>query len=260
MASTALEKRPAGGRGQEPTASRVPVFCSTDDPRPCITLCDATNSCSCGCEEVRQLLEGEIRSRGLEVRVGAMKIGCNGECPYGPMIGFPQKGLFYTRVKPERAREVVSETLEKGLILFDLLHIDPVKATSGSVLYDRSGFIATIDDSYCMVQTARYFLQFDEGVSCGKCVPCRVGSVELREILDGIIQGKGQLEDIPRLELVCRAMQDAPYCDFARTTSGPVVTLLKHFRSELEAHIEQRLCPARACRDLQGKAEEQPEE
>jgi NADH:ubiquinone oxidoreductase subunit F (NADH-binding) len=107
-----------------------------------------------------------------------------------------------------------------------------------------------------MVQVARYFLKFEEGVSCGKCTPCRVGSMELLEILERIIGGAGQPDDLQRLELVCRAMQDAPYCDFARTTSGPVVAALKHFRSEFEAHVDQGVCPAGACEALRGKKEE----
>jgi (2Fe-2S) ferredoxin len=179
-----------------------------------------------------------------------MKVGCNGDCPYGVLVGFPQRSFFYKKVDRELAREVVSGTLAQGHILFDLLHIDPLKATSGKILYDRSGFIATIDDSFCMVKVAQYFLQFEEGVSCGKCVPCRVGSIELREILERIIQGKGEPEDLERLDLICRAMQDAPYCDFARTTSDPVVAILKYFRSEFEKHVDQLVCPAGVCEGL----------
>ena len=233
--------------------SQLPVFCRSDEPRPCVTICAPSADCECGCEEVRRVLEEEITARSLGVGVDDMKVGCNGECPYGVLVGFPQRGYFYSHVSPEQAREVVTGTLEKGHILFDLLHIDPLKSTSGRILYDRSGFIATIDEGYCMVQVASYFLEFEEGVSCGKCTPCRVGSVELREILARIIDGEGQPDDLQRLDLVCRAMQDAPYCDFARTTSGPVVAVLKHFRSEFEAHIDQRVCPAGACEVLRNE-------
>lgn len=237
--------------------SQVPSFCRTDEQRPCITICIPSATCECNCEEVRRMLEEEIASRNLGVSLGEMKVGCNGECPYGVLVGFPQRGYFYSQVSPEQAREVVTGTLEQGHILFDLLHIDPLKATSGRILYDRSGFIATIDEGFCMVQVARYFLDFEEGVSCGKCTPCRVGSVELREILERIINGEGQPEDLQRLDLVCHAMQDAPYCDFARTTSGPVIAVLKHFRSEFEKHIDQGVCPAGACEKLGREAEEE---
>ena len=236
--------------------AQVPIFCRSDEQRPCITICSPSATCECDCEAVRRILEEEITARNLGVSVGEMKVGCNGECPHGVLLGFPQRGFFYSQVSLEQAREVVSGTLEKSHIIFDLLHIDPLKATSGKILYDRSGFVATIDDSFCMVQVARYFLQFEEGVSCGKCTPCRVGSVELREILERIINGEGQPDDLQRLDLVCRAMQDAPYCDFARTTSGPVVSVLKHFRSEFEAHIDRGECPAGVCEGLVKKVEE----
>lgn len=241
--------------------SQVPIFCHSDEQRPCVTICAPSASCECDCDEVRRILREEITSRNLEVSVGEMKVGCNGECPYGVLIGFPQKGYYYSHVSPEKAREVVTGTLEKGHIIFDLLHVDPLKSTSGRILYDRSGFIAAIDQGFCMVRVAHYFLEFEEGVSCGKCTPCRVGSLELREILERIMRGEGQPDDLQRLDLVCRAMQDAPYCDFARTTSGPVVAALKHFRSEFEKHVDQRVCPAGACEALgrEGQGEKIPE-
>lgn len=240
--------------------SQVPNFCQANEQRACITICEPPETCDCDCHEVRKVLEKEIAASDLGVTVGAMKVGCNGECPYGVLVGFPQKGFFYEQVDRKRAREVVKGTLANGHILFDLLHVDPLKSTSGKILYDRSGFIATIDDSFCMVKVAQYFLQFEEGVSCGKCVPCRVGSVELREILERIIGGGGEPEDLQRLDLVCKAMQDAPYCDFARTTSGPVVTILKHFRSEFEKHVDQKVCPAGACGGLPKELEQEKEE
>jgi (2Fe-2S) ferredoxin len=240
--------------------SQVPNFCQANEQRTCITVCASSDRCKCDCEEVRKVLEKEIAASHLGVTVGAMKVGCNGECPHGVLVGFPQRGFFYEQVDRERAKEVVKGTLAHGHILFDLLHVDPLKSTSGKILYDRSGFVATIDDSFCMVKVAQYFLQFEEGVSCGKCVPCRVGSVELREILERIIGGGGEPEDLQRLDLVCRAMQDAPYCDFARTTSGPVVTILKHFRSEFEKHVDQKVCPAGACAGLPKELEQEKEE
>lgn len=251
MASSASkDKNPAAG-------SQTAVFCQDANRRPCVTICAPADSCKCDCEEVRRVLEEEIAAINLGLTVGTMKVGCNGDCPYGALVGFPQRGFFYEQVDGEKAKEVVSGTLAQGHILFDLLHIDPLKATSGRILYDRSGFIATIDDSFCMVKVAQYFLQFEEGVSCGKCVPCRVGSVELREILERIIGGKGEPEDLQRLDLLCRAMQDAPYCDFARTTSDPVVTILKHFRSEFEKHVDQKVCPAGVCEGLTKEVEEE---
>ena len=101
-----------------------------------------------------------------------------------------------------------------------------------------------------MVQVARCFIDFDAGVSCGKCVPCRVGSVELGKILDRIILGRGTPEDLPQMDLICHAMQEAPYCDFARASSGTIMSILRHFRSEFEAHMAEGGCFTRSCREI----------
>jgi (2Fe-2S) ferredoxin len=259
MALTLLKRKPCESRlenrvGAEPDASK---FCLPSETRPCITVCYHSESCMYDCKSVREALEEEIRARNLGILVKPMKAGCEGDCPYGALLGFPQKGFFYRGVTADRAREVVAETLLMGHILFDLLFIDPFKSTSGLILYDRpSRFIATIDESFCMVQVSRYFVKFNEGVSCGKCTPCRVGSVELGEILDRVIQGKARFEDLKRLELIGTAMQETPYCDFARVCSGPVLTALQYFRAEFELHVDEHICPAGVCEALVNKPPE----
>jgi (2Fe-2S) ferredoxin len=235
---------------------RRPFFCGTGERGPFVTVCSGNSAgrCSCGSEEVRQAIEEEIRSRGLNVRVAAMKVGCNGACPYGPLVGFPQGGFYYHRLTPERAREVVFETIEKGHILFDLLHLDPLQSTSGRFLYDHaSGFIAVLDEDRCMVQVAKYFLDFDKGVSCGKCTPCRAGFVYLREIVDAIAGGEGRPEDLYTMRAIMEAMRQAAFCEYAGRGSGPLAAILKHFRSEFELHISQKSCPAGECMKLCGR-------
>ena len=87
---------------------RQPFFCGAGRGGPLVTVCgNGTRRCSCGCEAVRQAIEEEVRSRELNVRVAAMKVGCNGTCPYGPLVGFPGGGFYYHRLTPERARELV---------------------------------------------------------------------------------------------------------------------------------------------------------
>lgn len=230
-----------------------PFFCGTGESGLFVTVCTGNNAgrCSCGGEEVRQALEEEIRSRGLNVRVAAMKVGCNGACPYGPLVGFPQGGFYYHRLTPERAREVVFETIEKGHILFDLLHLDPLQSTSGRFLYDHaSGFIAVLDEDRCMVQVAKYFLDFDKGVSCGKCTPCRAGFVYLRQLVDAITRGEGRPEDIPTMLAIINAMHQAAFCEYAGRGSGPLAAILKHFHVEFDLHIEQKSCPSGGCASL----------
>ena len=235
---------------------RLPFFCGTGGRGPFVTVCGGNSAgrCRCGCEEVREALEEEIRSRELNVRVAAMKVGCNGICPYGPLVGFPGGSFYYQRLTPERAREMVFETIEKGHILFDLLHLDPLQSTSGRLLYDHaSGFIAVLDENRCMVQVAKYFLEFDKGVSCGKCTPCRAGFVYLREIVNAIAGGEGRSEDLHTMRATMEAMRQAAYCEYAGRGSGPLAAILKHFRSEFELHISQKNCPAGECLKLSGR-------
>ena len=237
---------------QEP-GPRRPFFCGTGGQRAFVTVCSANGNgrCACGSEEVRRALEEEIRLRGLDVRAAAMKVGCNRTCPYGPLVGFPGGGFYYHRLTPERAREAVSETIEQGHILFDLLHMDPLQSTSGRILYDHAtGFIAVMDEGRCMVQTAKYFLDFDKGVSCGKCTPCRAGFVYLRELVDAVGCGEGRTGDIQAMLAVIRTMKQAAFCEYAGRGSGPLAVILKHFRAEFDLHIEQKLCPSGACAGL----------
>jgi (2Fe-2S) ferredoxin len=232
---------------------RRPFFCGTGERGPFVTVCGGNSAgrCGCGCEEVRQALDEELRSRELNVRVAAMKVGCNGTCPYGPLVGFPGGSFYYHRLTPERAREAVFETIEKGHILFDLLHLDPLQSTSGRFLYEHaSGFIAVMDGSNCMVQVAKYFLDFDKGVSCGKCTPCRAGFVYLRQLVDAITHGEGRPEDIQTMLAIMDAMRQAAFCEYAGRGSGPLAAILKHFRAEFELHIEQKACPSGECTSL----------
>jgi (2Fe-2S) ferredoxin len=251
MAFGFLKKADPTERVQPTSALRVPTFCKESGESACITVCARSEGCTCGCEEVKQAIVNEIRSKGLVARVGRIKAGCNGECPFGPLVGFPGRGFYYHRLSPERARQVVSETLENGHILFDLLHVDPCHATSGRFIYDHpSGFIAAIDENSCMVQVARYFLEFEREVSCGKCVPCRAGSVRLREILDGIVAGKGRPEEMEEMTAICEAMRLAAYCNYGAFGSGPLAAILKHFRGEVEVHITEKVCPTGGCENL----------
>jgi (2Fe-2S) ferredoxin len=176
---------------------RPPFGCGLDAAGAFITVCAGDGACRCGADAVRRAIEEEIRTCGLNVRIAAMKVGCHGACPYGPLLGFPGGGFFYHRLTPDRAREAVFETLAKGHILFDLIHLDPLQSTSGRYLYDHeSGCIALLDENRCMVQAAKYFLDFDRGVSCGKCTPCRAGFPYLDEIIEAIAAGEGRLEDL----------------------------------------------------------------
>ena len=121
-------------------------------------------------------------------------------------------------------------------------------ASVGSIM--GSGGMIVIDDESCMVDMARYFLTFTENESCGKCVPCRMGTQHLLRILTAITQGRGKLADLDTLRKIGDTMKNASLCGLGQTAANPVLTTLQYFEDEYRAHIENHNCPAGACRAL----------
>lgn len=113
-----------------------------------------------------------------------------------------------------------------------------------------SGGLVVMDDETCMVDIARYFMEFIQEESCGKCTPCRVGTKRMLEILQRICGGEGQDGDIERLELLCEQIRTASLCGLGQGAPNPVASTLRHFRHEYEAHIYEKKCPAKVCRAL----------
>lgn len=113
-----------------------------------------------------------------------------------------------------------------------------------------SGGMVVMDDETCMVDIARYFMDFTQDESCGKCVPCRVGTRRILETLERICDGKGQEGDIEFLEMLCEQVRANSLCGLGQGAPAPVVSTLKHFRDEYEAHIYEKRCPAKVCRAL----------
>lgn len=113
-----------------------------------------------------------------------------------------------------------------------------------------SGGMIVMDEDTCMVDVARYFLNFLSDESCGKCVPCRAGIDQMVRILNRICEGKGEPGDIELLEEICETTRDASLCALGQTAPNPVLSTIKYFRDEYKAHIEQKRCPARVCKAL----------
>ncbi len=110
-----------------------------------------------------------------------------------------------------------------------------------------SGGMIVMDDKTCMVDVARYFVSFLEGESCGKCLPCREGLRHMNEILTRITQGKGKRGDIPLLEELAAVLSDSSLCALGQQASNPVMSTLRYFRDEYEAHVKDKKCPAGVC-------------
>ncbi len=250
---------PFGAKGgQGPSAGETGVqadvresFCAPSSTVACITVCSSKGGCECGSEAVRLALVEELEKRQLPVEVGLGKVGCGGKCTKGPYVGFPGKEFFYLGVKPENAGEVVEQTIVNGYILFPYLSIGPDRSYRNDIIYEKdTGLIASIHDKVCMVEVAKYFLEFETGLSCGKCVPCRIGMKRMMECMERMVSGEATMEDLEQVKSLCQAMLDTPLCEFAMTSSRPVLSAVTHFEDEFRAHIERQECPAGVCADL----------
>ncbi|MGB5158810.1 NuoF family protein [Desulfobacterium sp. N47] len=116
---------------------------------------------------------------------------------------------------------------------------------AGSIM--GSGGIVVMDEETCMVDVARYFLDFTQRESCGQCIPCRLGTKQMFDILDDITKGKGQPEDIDMLLEIGEAVAKTSLCALGKTAPNPVLTTLRFFRHEYEAHINEKRCPSGVC-------------
>jgi len=119
---------------------------------------------------------------------------------------------------------------------------------AGSIM--GSGGMIVMDDTTCMVDIARFFMEFIQDESCGKCTPCRVGTRRMLDILERICAGQGRAGDIEVLEMLCKQIRATSLCGLGAGAPNPVESTLKHFRHEYEAHIYDKKCPAKVCRAL----------
>lgn len=113
-----------------------------------------------------------------------------------------------------------------------------------------SGGMVVLDEDDCMVEVARYFLEFTQRESCGKCTLCRLGTKHMLEMLQDITKGKGKPEDMDLLFELAEDVKDGSLCRLGKTAPNPVLTTLRYFRDEYEAHVRERRCPALRCKDL----------
>ncbi len=113
-----------------------------------------------------------------------------------------------------------------------------------------SGGLIVMDEDTCMVDIAKFFLEFTVDESCGKCTPCRVGTKRMLEMLDKITRGKATLEDLDKLEELCYYIKANSLCGLGQTAPNPVLSTLKYFRHEYEAHVVEKKCPAGVCKHL----------
>ena len=184
-------------------------------------------------------LTGKIANSGLvEVPMG---ISIR-EIVYGIGGGIPQNRNF---------KAVQTGGPSGGCLPADMLDL-PVDyeslAQAGSIM--GSGGMVVMDEDTCMVDVARYFLSFIQDESCGKCVPCRLGTKQMLDILEGITKGEGRIEDIALLLELAESIKAGSICGLGQTAPNPVTTTLRYFRDEYEEHIIQKRCRALSCQSL----------
>ena len=121
-------------------------------------------------------------------------------------------------------------------------------ASAGSII--GSGGMVVMNEDSCMVEVAKYFVGFTENESCGKCIPCRMGTQHVHMILEKITSGEGEMEDIERLKKIADTMKKSSLCGLGQTAPNPILTTLRYFEDEYIAHIKDKKCPALACPKL----------
>lgn len=184
-------------------------------------------------------LVGNINNTGLvEVPMG-MKLR---EIVYDIGGGIPNGKKFKAVQTGGPSGGCIPEKLMTLPIDFDRL------TEAGSMM--GSGGMIVMDEETCMVDVAKYFLDFLQEESCGKCVPCREGILRMSEILDDITKGNGKEKDIELLEELAVVIKDTSLCALGGTAPNPVLSTIKYFRDEYEAHIKDKKCPAGVCKDL----------
>ena len=113
-----------------------------------------------------------------------------------------------------------------------------------------SGGLIVMDEDTCMVDIAKFFLEFTVDESCGKCTPCRIGTRRLYQLIDKITTGKAELEDLDKIRELCAHMKSTSLCALGQTTPNPVISTMRYFEDEYIAHVKDKTCPAGVCKDL----------
>jgi NADH-quinone oxidoreductase subunit F len=195
---------------------------------------------------------GSERSKGTKVFSLAGKIKRGGliEVPMGITIRQIVEEIGGGVAEGRRFKAVQIGGPSGGCIPAELANtpVDYEALTEAGAMMGSGGLVV-LDDTDCMVDVARYFLQFTQRESCGKCTPCRIGTRQMLDILDRLCSGQGKKGDLKELEELALMVKSTSLCGLGQTAPNPVLTTLRYFRDEYEAHIEGR-CPAGVCKEL----------
>ncbi len=196
---------------------------------------------------------GTENSKGTKVfaLTGKIKKGGLVEIPMGKTLRDVIYGIGGGIKEDKPFKAVQMGGPSGGCIPADLLDtVIDYKALASTGAIMGSGGMVVMDESTCMVGMAKFFLDFTALESCGKCVHCRIGTARMQEILTRIVKGEGKEGDIELLEELCEAIKDGALCGLGQTAPNPVLTTIRYFRHEYEAHINEKKCPAKECVEL----------
>ena len=181
---------------------------------------------------------------------------------YIELLSSPFISMFTTSAFPKIKTQTPSETkVEKTPMGVKITGKGPIteKELDTPIDYDNlvaagsmmgSGGMIVLDEDNCMVDVAKFYMEFIVDESCGKCTPCRVGTKRLLEMLTKITKGEGTMEMLDEMEQLCHEIKDTALCGLGQTAPNPILSTLSHFRDEYEAHILEKRCPAGVCKDL----------
>jgi NADH-quinone oxidoreductase subunit F/NAD(P)H dehydrogenase (quinone)/NADP-reducing hydrogenase subunit HndC len=196
---------------------------------------------------------GTERSKGTKVFALAGKVINSGlvEVP----MGMPLKDIVYKIgggiPEDKRLKAVQIGGPSGGCIPSNLLDtVTDYEAITGTGAIMGSGGMVIMDEDNCMVDIARFFMEFCQEESCGKCTPCREGTKRMLELLTKITEGQGEIDDIATLEELAEMVKDSSLCGLGQTAPNPVLSTIRHFMDEYEAHIKDKRCPAGVCKAL----------
>ena len=196
---------------------------------------------------------GTEKSKGTKVFALAGKVNNSGlvEVP----MGMPLKDIVYKIgggiPEDKRLKAVQMGGPSGGCIPFDLLDtVTDYEAITGTGAIMGSGGMVVMDEDNCMVDIARFFMEFCQEESCGKCTPCREGTKRMLEIVTKITEGQGEIDDIATLEELAEMVKDSSLCGLGQTAPNPVLSTIRYFRDEYEAHIKDKRCHAGVCKAL----------
>ncbi len=196
---------------------------------------------------------GVGKSRGTKVFALAGKVRKGGlvEVPMGMPLRELVEGIGGGVGEGHTIKAVQMGGPSGGCIPAELLDtpVDYESITATGAIMGSGGMVV-LDDTSCMVDVARFFLHFTQSESCGKCPFCRIGTRRMLEILERICRGEGEVSDLARLEELSVQVKDGSLCGLGQTAPNPVLTTLRYFRGEYEAHIVDKRCPAKVCTTL----------